>query len=46
MLRHLVEEELRVEPLALQPALHVGHGDDDGVDLLLADRLAQRFDVH
>ena len=33
---HVVEEELRREPLALQPALHVGEGDDDRVDVALA----------
>ena len=32
VLEHGVEEELGVDPLALQPALHVGEGDDDGVD--------------
>ena len=37
-----------MEALALQPPLHVGHGDDDGVDFLHADELprsASRF-VH
>ncbi len=29
---HLVAEELRVEPLSHEPALHVGERDDDGVD--------------
>ena len=29
---HLLEEELGVEALPHQPALHVGEGDDDGVD--------------
>ena len=28
----LLDEELAVEPLAHQPALHVGEGDDDRVD--------------
>jgi hypothetical protein len=44
--RNLVEEEPGVKALALQPALHVCHGDDDGVDLLHADRVAQRLDIH
>ena len=35
-----------MEALALQPPLHVGHGDDDGVDLLHADEFAQRLEVH
>jgi len=35
---HLVEEELRRKPLALQPALHVGEGEHHCVDLTLADR--------
>jgi hypothetical protein len=32
VLEHGVEEELGVDPLALQPALHVGERDHDGVD--------------
>ena len=32
VLDRLVEEEVRVQALAHQPALHVGEGDDDGVD--------------
>ena len=32
VLEHRVEEELAVDPLALQASLHVGEGDDDGVD--------------
>ena len=28
----LLDEELAVEPLSHQPALHVGEGDDDRVD--------------
>ena len=38
---HLVQVELRRQALALQPALHVGEGEHDGVDLALADRDAQ-----
>ena len=37
---HVVEEVPRVQPLALQPALHVGEGDDHGVDLAVVDPLA------
>ena len=33
MLGHLVEEEPRRDPLAHQPALHVGERDDHGVDI-------------
>ena len=32
VLDHLVEEVLDLDPLAEQPALHVGEGGDDGVD--------------
>ena len=35
---HLVEEVPGVEPIALQPALHVGQGDDDRVDVARGDR--------
>ena len=38
MFGHLLQEELRRQPLALQAALHVGEGEHDGVDLVLADR--------
>ena len=38
VLRHLLQEELRGKPLALQPALHVGEGEHHRVDLALADR--------
>ena len=34
---HLVDEELRVEPLAHEAALHVGERDDHGVDLARRD---------
>ena len=44
VLQHRVEEELRVDPLALQPSLHVGEGDDDGVDVAVADLGAQLLD--
>ena len=37
VLGHLVEEELRRQPLALQAALHVGEGQHDGVDRAVAD---------
>jgi hypothetical protein len=37
VLGHLVEEELGRQPLALEPALHVGEGEHDGVDLALTD---------
>ena len=36
-----VEEVAGVQPLALQPALHVGEGDHDGVDLAPSIRCAQ-----
>ena len=36
----LVDEGLGIEPLALQAALHVGHGKNDGVDLTLGDEVA------
>ena len=36
VLQHGVQEELGVDPLALQPALHVGERDDDGVDVTVA----------
>ena len=32
LVRHLLAEELRVEPLSHEPALHVGERDDDRVD--------------
>ena len=38
---HLLEEELGVEALAHQPPLHVGEGDDDGVDRAGLDLCAQ-----
>ena len=41
VLEHGVEEELGVDPLALQPALHVGEGHDDGVDVPVAHLAAQ-----
>ena len=37
VLEHLVEEVAGVEPLALQPSLHVGEAEDDGVDLVVLD---------
>ncbi len=41
MLGHLVEEEAGGEALALEPALHVGEGQGDGVDLARVDQRAQ-----
>ena len=38
VLGHLVQEELGRQPLARQPALHVGEGEHDGVDLAHPDR--------
>ena len=38
---HLVDEELRVEPLAQQTTLHVREGDDHRVDLARRDELLQ-----
>ena len=40
-----VEEVAPVQPLALQPALHVGEGDDDGVDLAGLDPRPQLVDA-
>jgi len=37
----LLDEELPVEPLAQQTALHVGEADDHGVDRAVRDRLGQ-----
>ena len=37
----LLDEELRVEPLAHEAALHVGERDDHGVDLARRDELPQ-----
>jgi hypothetical protein len=42
----LLEEELRVEPLPHQPALHVGKRDDDGVDLAAGGEVGQLLDRH
>ena len=39
--RDVVEEVLRVEPLALQASLHIGESGDDGVDLTRLDEFAQ-----
>jgi hypothetical protein len=41
MADHLVEEELGGQPLALQPPLHVGEGENDRIDRALADLNAQ-----
>ena len=35
-----------MEALALQSPLHIGDGDDDGVDVIHPDCFAQRFHVH
>jgi hypothetical protein len=40
----LVHEVLGRAPLALQPALHVGHAHENGVDLTGVDELPQLFD--
>ena len=37
VLQDVVEEVLRIQPLALQPPLHVGERDDDRVDLTPLD---------
>ena len=42
---HLLEEELRVQPLAHQAALHVREGDDDGVDGAAPDVRPQLLDA-
>ena len=36
-----VEERLALDALAHEPALHVGDGDDQGVDLPVADHLLE-----
>ena len=41
----LVEEEAGGEPLALEPPLHVGEGQDDCVDLTARDEGAQLLDA-
>jgi hypothetical protein len=41
VLHHLVEEVPGMEPLALQASLHVGDGDDHGVDLTAVDERRQ-----
>ncbi len=41
VLQDLVAEEARGEPLALEPPLHVGEGQDDGVDLAARDEGVQ-----
>jgi hypothetical protein len=33
VVEHVVEEEVPVQALALKASLHVGEGDDDGVDV-------------
>ena len=38
---HAVEERLALDALAHQPALHVRDGDDDRVDLAVADHLLE-----
>ena len=45
LVRHLLAEELRVEALSHEPALHVGERDDDRVDrarLDLGSQLVER----
>jgi hypothetical protein len=41
VLERVVEEELRMDALAHQAPLHVGEGDDDGVDRTRLDVRAQ-----
>jgi hypothetical protein len=41
----LVDEVLRVDPLAHQPALHVGERHDDRVDPALGNLLLQLVDA-
>ena len=43
MADHLVEEVRRVEPLALQPSLHVDHGEYDRVEATVLDGQPQRL---
>lgn len=45
VLEHLVEEETGGEPLALEPPLHVGEGQDDSVDLTARDEGVQLLDA-
>ncbi|GDY72751.1 hypothetical protein SAV31267_022360 [Streptomyces avermitilis] len=45
MLQHLVEEEARGEPLALEAPLHIGEREDDSVDLAARDEGVQLLDT-
>src|ERR671911_2102514 len=45
MLDHLIEEVSRCETLALEPALHIRHRQEDGVDLSGFDLRAQDVEV-
>ncbi|GAA3241055.1 hypothetical protein GCM10020256_63650 [Streptomyces thermocoprophilus] len=45
MVEDLVEEEAGGEPLALEAALHVGEGQDDGVDVSGGDEGVQLLDA-
>ena len=41
MREYLVDEVCGVQPLSLQTTLHVGEGDDDGVDIAVGDECSQ-----
>ena len=41
-----IDEELRVEALSHQTALHIGRADQNRVDLAACDRLFQRVKSH
>ncbi|MGC0346016.1 hypothetical protein RKD34_001596 [Streptomyces sp. SAI-218] len=45
VVEYLVEEEAGGEPLALEPPLHVGEGQDDSVDLTARDEGVQLLDT-
>ena len=41
MIENVLGEVDAVHPLALQPTLHIGEGDHDGVDVALVDPAPQ-----
>ena len=46
MREHVLDEVVADQPLALQPALHVAEGEDDGVDGAVGDGAAQLVGGH
>ena len=45
-MRFVLEEVASREPLALEPTLHVGHGQQDRVDLTGADLRLELLQLH